>query len=621
MIKINTLKSKRGVSPVIATILLISLVVVAGSMVYFLVVPMIQGSPAINVVSAQWYDRNSDGAVDIVYISIQNTGTAQAVVTGINITLQNQQNKTAVLNNSALVSATYPLEIDVSAKVDVAITFDPVDYVKLGDNIFRIKVSMTDGTYILAPENLKHVDNFSTLALTVLNPSNQSWVSGILDPQAVTSGGFKASEVYYNFSAPNGTVLLSAKSVTQDNINTTKYDDGYNYLLTIYASDYFNTHVSKNYYINIDNTAPGVSLTLGSPTYNQGEKVDIYWTVTGIDPIQGDSVLNNQTLILTGTHYSGRQLYTDNGSTVTNNVQVSLYNISAAESAKMKEDTYTVTITVRDQAGNTKQSGQSFFLEDNIAPTTSITAPANGTDVSGDLEIKIYADDVTGIDTDRLDIVFLDNETGDIVLIYSQTSTNDYNGTATYSSVTKTWDLILPSILLPNKYVDVISTVYDKAHYPGNSADARITIHVQNFIIEGISAELRYMNYGYYNYLFFYIQNNYIDTINIKYINVTWYPTGGSRPSGYYYMYSYTNGYWLNYNSSQYHNGDRLPATGSASMDEGAIHQMFIYFTRNSDLRSTTIEIHFEISQRTLNEYIKMSVDASGIITITNEVA
>jgi len=155
---INLLKRRKAVSPVIATILLISLVVVSGSLVYFLVVPMIQGSASISIITAQWFDTDSDDAVDITYITLQNTGTAQAVISKINITIQNVEYSNAYVNSSTLVGAVYPLEVDVSERIDIAISFNPVPLIRLGDNTFRIRVTLIDGSFVLAEDNLKYVN-------------------------------------------------------------------------------------------------------------------------------------------------------------------------------------------------------------------------------------------------------------------------------------------------------------------------------------------------------------------------------------------------------------------------------------------------------------------------------
>lgn len=47
----NIRKAKRAVSPVVATVLLISLVVAASAMVFFIVVPMLRGSSDVDLLT------------------------------------------------------------------------------------------------------------------------------------------------------------------------------------------------------------------------------------------------------------------------------------------------------------------------------------------------------------------------------------------------------------------------------------------------------------------------------------------------------------------------------------------------------------------------------------------
>ena len=83
-------KSKRAVSPVIATVLLISLVVAASAMVYFIVVPMLKGQSTVNMIATQWFDTGGDNVADRVYLTLQNTGSASARITDLNITIETE---------------------------------------------------------------------------------------------------------------------------------------------------------------------------------------------------------------------------------------------------------------------------------------------------------------------------------------------------------------------------------------------------------------------------------------------------------------------------------------------------------------------------------------------------
>ncbi|MHA1305019.1 MAG: archaellin/type IV pilin N-terminal domain-containing protein, partial [Candidatus Heimdallarchaeaceae archaeon] len=426
----NTLKSKRGVSPVIATILLISLVVVASSMVYFLVVPMIQGSASIELITAQWFDSDADDVVDITYLTIQNTGTATAVVSNITITLQTGAD-TTIINDSVLVGTSYPFEIDVAARVDVAVSFDAVDYIKLGDNIFRIKITLIDGTFIIASENLRHVNTINVLALTVLNPVNESWNSGIIDPQAVVTGGYNTSAITYDFYYPDGTIIASDQAITV-NIDSSLYPDDNGYKLVFHASDGLNQTVDKTYIIGIDNQAIGIDLYLndtasGILDVEQGEAVNVSWELA----ISGAGVYL-QELIIEGDIYPSAGSKIERIDTTTRE-----YIMPGTETAELPEDQYTFTLRVVDEAGNVNTAGRTFNLQDTKGPTTYIITPANESwDLEATITIEVYASDPSGVNTKYFDLVFV-NMTG--ATFSYELIDGDIN--ATYNEDTKKWTL------------------------------------------------------------------------------------------------------------------------------------------------------------------------------------
>lgn len=613
MKSVKFLKNKRAISPVVATILLISLVVAAGSMVYFLVVPMLRGSANLQVLNAQWFDSDGDYVADTVYITIINSGTAQAIIEDIIITIDTPtQNETAI-TNAQLVDQSYPIEMDISFQSEIVITFDPSTYVELGNNVFRIKVVYNQDNFIYAPESMKYSIELEPLSLEVLNPVNGTWYSGSIDPQAIRSGGYQASVIKYNFSAPDGTPLLTNVTYTE-NIDSTAYSDGQNYMLTLYVSDYFGTLVSKTVYINIDNTNPAVSLTLNGSTFNQGEGVDISWTVTGIDPTAGDSPLINQTLTLTGTTYSGRTLYTDDGSTAQEGVAQSPYDLPGSETLQMKEDTYTVTIYVKDSAGNTMSSGQDFFLQDLIVPDTHFISPENDSGIKGTLAIEIYADDITGIDENRLSIKFYDTTTGALVASYSQQGTVDYNGTAVYDSNTKKWVLTLPSYILPNGQLYVLARVYDSSTNI-NYNDSSIYINVANVFLEGVTARADEQSFLWWSWweLTFFLKNNYISDFNFLTVKVIW-DTG---PSGYEELYcATTDTDWLKDKGGTYANNTEYDVEAGSIITSGSTYELQIIFPDGQDIRGAQFRIYFTVNEMTLNEYILITVASNGATTI-----
>ncbi|HUT82095.1 MAG TPA: archaellin/type IV pilin N-terminal domain-containing protein [Candidatus Bathyarchaeia archaeon] len=68
--------NKRAVSPVIATILIIALTVTAGAVVYFVVVPLLQGNGELVLTSSiSLKDTNADGSFDTIEFDLYNIGT------------------------------------------------------------------------------------------------------------------------------------------------------------------------------------------------------------------------------------------------------------------------------------------------------------------------------------------------------------------------------------------------------------------------------------------------------------------------------------------------------------------------------------------------------------------
>ncbi len=68
-------RKRRAVSPILAAILLIGLAVAAGAVLFVVVLPMIGGTAKVEFVSAVAADRNSDGLIDQITVSVQNSGS------------------------------------------------------------------------------------------------------------------------------------------------------------------------------------------------------------------------------------------------------------------------------------------------------------------------------------------------------------------------------------------------------------------------------------------------------------------------------------------------------------------------------------------------------------------
>ncbi|MHA1198276.1 MAG: archaellin/type IV pilin N-terminal domain-containing protein [Candidatus Heimdallarchaeaceae archaeon] len=464
-------KGKRAVSPVIATVLLISLVVAASAMVYFIVVPLLRGTSSVDFVTTQWFDSDGDACADLVYVTLQNSGSASSTISNISITIQNDVVTESVdITNAVLVVEELPLTMDVTARMDIAISFDPSSYITVGENKFRIFVTYSDGLSALAPENLNYKCMIQPLELTIINPADSSWVSGIIDPQVVVSGGYRASGITYDFILPDLTVELDDEPLAT-NIDSTSYADDTDYEIVFSVSDDLNQTLTETATFNIDNNAIGVDLSLNASIINQGDAIEASWLFTDII---GGAPLVNQTLVLSGDDHGSDSVFTSSSEATTS------YVLTGAETTLIAEDDFTFTIYVKDAVGNLNSAGKAFSLVDILAPSSYIISPANDSQavLSEAIEIVVYADDATGIDTTRFDIYFFSLSTS-----YSYLYQESVMHEATYDIYEKTWTLDFNSFILPDDNYTLITQVYDLSNNANGNSSILPVIQVDNDVL------------------------------------------------------------------------------------------------------------------------------------------
>ncbi|MHA1346795.1 MAG: hypothetical protein ACTSVO_09930 [Candidatus Heimdallarchaeaceae archaeon] len=463
----NFRKSKRAISPVLATVMLISLVVAASAMVYFLVVPMLRGSSNVDLLTVQWFDSDGDSVTDVAYVTLQNSGTAAAIVKGLNVTITTEtQNETDILN-AFIQGYDLPLSIDTTQRVDLVLVFDPTSHIEIGENIFRIRITYDTDLTSFAPDNLRHTDVIEALDLTVLNPIDSSWVSGIIDPQAIAIGGFKTSAVTYDFLLPDDTVVFDDQSVTT-NIDSTLYLDANNYKLDFYVNDSLGQSSTIRRTFGIDNDDIGITFGVNSSIINPGDFLSASWSLT----IDG-ALLVNQTLVLGGDIFPYQQVFTSTEPTVTE------YILTGSQTIQMAEDDLVFTLFVKDEAGNLNSAGDTFSLVDDTAPITFFITPVNESSESGMILLEIYASDPSGIDTTRFDVYFFSLTTS-FNYLYQQS----VSGEATYIANQNKWVLYFNSYVLPDDTYSIVATVYDLS-VNGNGASAVVDIvDIDNDVID-----------------------------------------------------------------------------------------------------------------------------------------
>ncbi|MEX2721671.1 MAG: type IV pilin [Candidatus Wukongarchaeota archaeon] len=149
-------RRKRAVSPVVATVLLIAITVAAAAMVFFVVMPMIQGSaePLVGTNNTAG-DNNGDYLPETFYIEVGNTGTDDVKIDSVTIKWVNGTAEETATPTTALTT----LEISGAtveagdASDQVTVTVDPSGYGVTtgssdGDILYRFTatVEFDDGT-------------------------------------------------------------------------------------------------------------------------------------------------------------------------------------------------------------------------------------------------------------------------------------------------------------------------------------------------------------------------------------------------------------------------------------------------------------------------------------------
>ncbi len=534
----NFRKSKRAVSPVLATVMLISLVVAASAMVYFLVVPMLRGSSDVDLLTVQWFDRDGDSVTDVAYVTLQNSGTAAAIVKGLNVTINTDtQNETDILN-AFVQGYDMPLSIDTTQRVDLVLVFDPTSKVEIGENIFRIRITYDNDLTSFAPDNLRHTDIIEPLDLTVLNPIDGSWVSGIIDPQAIAIGGFNTSAITYDFLLPDDTVVLADQAITH-NIDSTLYPDEDLYKIDFYVEDSLGQSSTIRRTFGIDNDYIGITFGVNSSSINPGDFLSASWTFT----IDGADLIN-QTLVLGGNIFPYQQVFTSTEATVTE------YILTGAETLQMAEDDLVFTLFVKDEAGNLNSAGDTFSLIDNTAPIAYFISPENDTSKSDTILIEVYASDPSGIDTNRFDVYFF-SFSSSFTYLYQQS----VQGEATYIANQNKWVLYFNSFVLPDDNYSIVAQVYDLSS-SGNGASAVVDIvEVDNDVMKLYGATATDGRGGFFfrrrGILSFNLQCLVPDYLTLKQITVNW--EGSSRITEIDSVYDdSTAQYWLDSGSGPY---------------------------------------------------------------------
>ena len=134
------LKRKKAVSPVIATILLIALTVTAAAIVYFVVVPMLQGKPKLAITD----HGKALGFDDRYEITVENIGTEVATFAELTEFQIIDENSTIINPTDVLTGgiSALPKELNAGESVTfVLVMADPF----VSSTAYTIKVVLSGG--------------------------------------------------------------------------------------------------------------------------------------------------------------------------------------------------------------------------------------------------------------------------------------------------------------------------------------------------------------------------------------------------------------------------------------------------------------------------------------------
>ncbi len=590
---------KRAISPVIATVLLIALVVMASSMIYFIAIPMLEGDSRTDIIAAQWFDSSGDDIADVVYMSIQNVGTAQANIQNIVITISNDNYSSEEIADSEIVGTT-DLIIEVGSRLDVAVEFDSSDYVKKGENIFRIRIYLDDETFMVVNEKFRYTYTIQDLELIVLSPSIVNWSSGIIAPQAVATGGFRTNSIQYNFTASNGTTLEN-QPITQS-VDTTKWFDADGYEMIFFVTDYLGQIAEVTRTFGVDNNPiTTTSFELNNTDIEQGDALELTWAF--FEKPYGGAPLINQTLLLSSQEINYYHIVLSSNTNETTN-----YVLTETTTAEMKEATYTFTLYTTDEARNIYQIGRQFNIDDVTGPNVTIIQPQENQTLSGKVEIIFEVIDPSGIYLDSLILRFFDTQAQVFNFFLSN---EDFE--ASFDQQNNRITVSFNTFNLNNDYYLLTIIIRDDSSNMNAGSD-NVVIEIENKMLSLFSPSATDGTPGWWifpgapGYLQFFLTNDRLDPLTITRIRFNWFDDpqighihkiedniGTVWLAGGTYLQNDIEDQGVYYTVS--------PGTGGVVMEGGSQRELIIEFNENA--RTELKEFFFEFYVNELDTWVK----------------
>jgi hypothetical protein len=219
---------------------------------------------------------------------------------------------------------------------------------------------------------------------TVVIPGTGTALAGsqVLDAAATAPGGVKTVQFVLTGGTYNQTVVGSATATVYGYLaiwNTKSVPDGDYGLQSLVTAQSGASAYSPVVTVKVDNTAPTTAVVI--PSANSALHGSAVLDAGASDNVSVKSVQ----FAITGGTYSKSVIAT---------ATATIYGYLAVWSTSSVPDgTYSVQSLATDEAGNTTYSGSVSLTVDNTAPTTKVTAPANGKSLTGTAALKASASD------------------------------------------------------------------------------------------------------------------------------------------------------------------------------------------------------------------------------------
>ncbi|MCK4845156.1 MAG: hypothetical protein KAS95_05760, partial [Candidatus Heimdallarchaeota archaeon] len=304
--------------------------------------------------------------------------------------------------------------------------------------------------------------------------------------------------------------------------------------------------------------------------------------------------------------------YSDDGSTAIEGVQISPYDLPGTDTLLMPENDYTITIYVRDLAGNTKADGVEFSLIDNLKPICYIILPENDSvDISGLMYFEVFAFDSSGINTEFLDLYFYSLTTD-----YWDVFQLGIDFEANYIETSNIFTFYFDSVKVPNDYYSIVVVVQDlAASENAQGSEILVTIDNELLIISGVLAtDGRGGFFRRRGTLVFWLENPGTEKYNITEVEFSW--EGNNRITFVYEMVDDTSGHTWLFSPGPYientaydidTDGVGVPVI-PAELYGGAKHKISMLFDYGDKPTGVTFTISFHIVSDSVDVWVPFTL-------------